>query len=135
MGLRETYQAAVNVAGTVNFQGAFEEKDGKLHVHGTVPTQNEANQIWNAIKTIPSWRNDINADIRPLNPNAAPAAAAQNAPAERTYTVRAGDTLSKIAKELLGNANAFQAIFDANRDQLSDPNKIQPGQVLKIPHR
>ena len=53
--------------------------------------------------------------------------------ATTTYTVKAGDTLSKIAKELLGNANAYNAIFEANRDQLSDPDKIKPGQVLKIP--
>jgi nucleoid-associated protein YgaU len=47
--------------------------------------------------------------------------------------VKAGDTLSKIAKELLGNAGAYPQIFEANRDQLSDPDKIKPGQVLKIP--
>jgi len=41
--------------------------------------------------------------------------------------------LSKIAKQFLGDANAYPAIFDANRDQLSDPDKIRPGQVLKIP--
>ena len=50
-----------------------------------------------------------------------------------TYKVKKGDTLSKIAKELLGNANAYPQIFEANRDQLSDPDKIKPGQVLKIP--
>ncbi len=48
-------------------------------------------------------------------------------------TVKAGDTLSKIAKEHLGDANKYTAIFNANRDQLSDPDKIQPGQVLKLP--
>ena len=47
--------------------------------------------------------------------------------------MKAGDTLSKIAKEHLGNANAYMKIFDANKDQLSDPDKIKPGQVLKIP--
>jgi len=47
--------------------------------------------------------------------------------------VKSGDTLSKIAKDMLGNANAYTLIFDANRDQLDDPNMIQPGQVLKIP--
>jgi nucleoid-associated protein YgaU len=47
--------------------------------------------------------------------------------------VRAGDTLSKIAKEMLGDSGAFMDIFNANRDQLSDPNVIRPGQVLKIP--
>jgi nucleoid-associated protein YgaU len=47
--------------------------------------------------------------------------------------VQAGDTLSAIAKRLLGNANAYMEIYNANRDQLSDPDKIKPGQVLKIP--
>ena len=55
------------------------------------------------------------------------------ADAARTYTVKAGDTLSKIAKETLGNANAYMKIFDANKDQLENPDKIKPGQVLKIP--
>src|SRR4051812_1509679 len=50
-----------------------------------------------------------------------------------TYTVKAGDSVSKIAKELLGDAKAYMAIFNANTDQLSDPDKIKPGQVLKIP--
>lgn len=50
-----------------------------------------------------------------------------------TYTVVAGDNLSKIAKHFYGNANAWKRIFDANRDQLTDPDKIRPGQVLKIP--
>lgn len=49
------------------------------------------------------------------------------------YTVVAGDNLSKIAKHFYGNANAWKQIFDANRDQLSDPDKIRAGQVLKIP--
>ena len=49
--------------------------------------------------------------------------------------MKAGDTLSKIAKEKLGDANAFHEIFNANRDQLSDPDKIKPGQVLKIPQQ
>ena len=50
-----------------------------------------------------------------------------------TYTVAAGDTLSKIAKEHLGSANAWNKIYEANRDQLDDPDKIKPGQVLKLP--
>ena len=50
-----------------------------------------------------------------------------------TYTVAAGDTLSKIAKEHLGSANAWNEIYEANRDQLDDPDKIKPGQVLKLP--
>ena len=52
---------------------------------------------------------------------------------ERTYTVAKGDTLSHIAKEHYGKASKWHAIFEANRDQIDDPDKIFPGQVLKIP--
>ena len=55
------------------------------------------------------------------------------APSEKTYEVQAGDTLSKIAKREYGNANAWNRIFEANKDILKDPNKIFPGQKLKIP--
>jgi LysM repeat protein len=103
---------------------SIEERDGKLHFKGTVATQADANKIWDAIKTIPTWSNDVVADIQ-AQPGAANAAS--------TYTVKAGDTLSKIAQHSLGDAKAYMRIFEANRDQLSDPDKIKPGQVLKIP--
>ena len=141
MGLRDTYNAAIQVAKGLHMQGAAEERDGKLYFHGTVQNQDEANKIWDAIKTVPTWRNDIVADIKPLNSGATAGAtgtagtAGTSAGAGQTYTVKSGDTLSKIAKELLGNANAYPQIFEANRDQLSDPDKIKPGQVLKIPAR
>lgn len=51
----------------------------------------------------------------------------------QTYTVRKGDTLSAIAQHHYGKASRWHAIFDANRDQLDDPDLIQPGQVLKLP--
>jgi nucleoid-associated protein YgaU len=54
-------------------------------------------------------------------------------PLDGLYTVKSGDTLSKIAKEHLGDANSYMKIFNANKDQLTDPDKIKPGQVLKIP--
>ncbi len=130
MGLRDTYNAAIQAA-KGHMQGSADERDGKLFFHGTVQTQDESNRIWDAIKTVPSWRTDVVADIKVLNPNAPAASTAQAG--GQTYTVKAGDTLSKIAKELLGSASAYPKIFDANRDQLSDPDKIQPGQVLKIP--
>ncbi|MEN5040558.1 MULTISPECIES: LysM peptidoglycan-binding domain-containing protein [Stenotrophomonas] len=50
-----------------------------------------------------------------------------------TYTVQKGDSLSKIAKQELGDGNAWKRIFEANRDVLDDPDKIQPGQTLKLP--
>ena len=51
----------------------------------------------------------------------------------KTYTVKAGDTLSQIAKEHLGSAGAYVKIFELNKDQLTDPDKIKPGQVLRLP--
>ena len=55
------------------------------------------------------------------------------AAAAKTYTVKAGDTLSTIAKDQLGSAGAYMKIFDLNKDQLTDPKKIKPGQVLRLP--
>ena len=59
--------------------------------------------------------------------------APQRPAAMQTYTVQSGDTLSSIAKRLLGNAGDYMEIYNANRDQLTDPDKIKPGQVLKLP--
>lgn len=53
-------------------------------------------------------------------------------PESRFYTVKSGDTLSKIAKEMYGNANEYNKIFEANRPLLSHPDKIYVGQVLRI---
>ena len=58
---------------------------------------------------------------------------AGDAPAPRTYTVAAGDSLSKIAKKFYGDANQWKRIFEANRDTVKNPDLIHPGQVLKIP--
>ena len=50
-----------------------------------------------------------------------------------TYVVVSGDSLSKIAKRHYGDANAWRRIYEANRDQIKDPDLIHPGQMLKIP--
>ena len=51
----------------------------------------------------------------------------------QTYTVARGDTLSSIAKNHYGKASAWHQIFDANRDVIDDPDRIFPGQVIKLP--
>ena len=136
MGLRDKFNHAIQTAKNVRMDGSADERDGKLYFHGTVNSEDEKNQIWNALKTVPDWQKEVVADIK-VKPGAA--AQPQSAPAAppkaaaQTYTVQAGDTLSAIAKRLLGNANAYMEIYNANRDQLSDPDKIKPGQVLKIP--
>ena len=133
MGLRDKYAYAIQTA-KGKFDGSADERDGKLYWKGTVKTEADANEIWNAIKTIPDWRNDVVADIKVSGGGGAAGAGAGAAAAgARTYTVKAGDTLSAIAKQHLGSANAYMKIFEANKDQLSDPDKIKPGQVLRIP--
>lgn len=57
----------------------------------------------------------------------------QSAPEATFYTVKSGDTLSKIAKQHYGDASKYPKIFEANRPMLGDPDKIYPGQVLRIP--
>lgn len=75
----------------------------------------------------------------PTRAEAAPAAAPQGtgaaeAGAQATfYTVKSGDTLSKIAREHYGDAGKYPLIFEANRPMLKDPDKIYPGQTLRIP--
>jgi nucleoid-associated protein YgaU len=124
MNLRDKYNHAIQTAKGFRMQGSAEERDGKLYFKGVVQNQEEVNKIWDAIKVVPDWRNDIVGEVT-IDPNAK----AQ----EKTYTVKSGDTLSKIAKEHFGDANDYMKIFNANKDQLTDPDKIKPGQVLKIP--
>jgi nucleoid-associated protein YgaU len=127
MGLREKYSYAIQTAKSLRLQGSADERDGKLYFNGTVGSQSDVNKIWDAIKTIPTWQSEIVANIKATGAEASPNITGN------TYVVRSGDTLSKIAKEMLGDSSASMDIFNANRDQLNDPNAIRPGQVLKIP--
>ena len=129
MGLREKYAYAISQA-KGRFDGSAQEKDGKLHFIGSVKTEEDKNELWSAIKTIPEWKNDVVADIKVTGGGGG---SASSAAGSKTYTVKAGDTLSKIAKDHLGDASKYMKIFDANKDQLKDPDVIKPGQVLKIP--
>jgi nucleoid-associated protein YgaU len=79
-------------------------------------------------------------DIVAAAPVAAPAAAA---PAQQVvpqakieveyYLIKSGDTLSKIAKQFYGNANLYPKLFDANKEVIEHPDKIFPGQKIRIP--
>lgn len=67
-------------------------------------------------------------DVASGNSSTAPPAASG-----QTYTVKSGDSLSKIAKHVYGDANAWHRIYEANRDKIKNPDLIHPGQVLTIP--
>jgi nucleoid-associated protein YgaU len=129
MNLRDKYNHAIQTAKNFRMDGSAQERDGKLHFTGTVTSEAEKNAIWDAIKTVPDWRTDVVADLKVM-PKPGVAAPVSSM---KTYTVKKGDTLSGIARDHLGDAKEYMRIFDANKDQLTDPDKIMPGQVLKIP--
>jgi len=106
-------------------------QDNKLFIKASAGTEEIKNSIWNQIKLVDPRFADLTCDIA-IDPKLAPPKPA--APEVQTYTVKPGDTLSKIAKQYYGNANSYMKIFEANKDQLSDPNLIKVGQVLKIPN-
>ncbi len=106
-------------------------QDNKLFLKGTAKTKADSNRIWDQIKLVDkNYSQDLMAEI--TYDTDAPAATPASQ-AAKTYTVKAGDTLSKIAKQHYGNANSYMKIFEANKGLLQDPDKIQVGQVLKIP--
>ncbi len=102
-------------------------QDDKLFMQGAAPNQDVKNEIWNQIKAVDPAYSDLTCDLNIDSSLPAPTPAAQK------YTVQPGDSLSKIAKQYYGNANQYMKIFEANRDRLSDPNKIQVGMELNIP--
>jgi nucleoid-associated protein YgaU len=106
-------------------------QDNKLFIKGTAKTKTDSNRIWDQIKLVDkNYSQDLMAEI-PYETDAPAATPASQA--AKTYTVKAGDTLSKIAKQHYGNANLYMKIFEANKGLLKDPDKIQVGQVLNIP--
>jgi nucleoid-associated protein YgaU len=113
-------------------------QNNKLFMQGAAPSEQAKNDVWNQIKAVDSSYSDLTCDLTVDTslPSPQPQAAAASAGAggsSTTYTVKAGDTLSKIAKEIYGNANEYQRIFEANQDKLQSPDKIQVGQQLVIP--
>lgn len=73
-------------------------------------------------------------EVAPIVIQRAPAASQQQQPAQpTTYTVQAGDTLSRISSRVYGTPHRWAEIFEANRDQLPSPNALRVGQVLRIP--
>ena len=102
--------------------GNWKEEGGKIKLWGKTQYQLDVNLLWDKIKEHPNWENEVVADIQ-----------ATDTSVFGYYTVKSCDTLSAIAKRFLGGANRYMDIFNANKDQLSDPDKIKVGQKLVIP--
>ena len=128
--LKKKYQPALDVLYAQKVQvKSIQVENGKLAIRGEAPSADAKNKVWDKIKAVDAAHADLVADITV----AAGAAGVSAAAGGRTYTVQKGDTLSKISKQYYGDANKYMKIFEANRDKLKDPDKIQIGQVLTIP--
>ena len=132
--LKEKYGSALRV---IEQQGVRLEnvhvENNKLLIRGAAPSEDAKNKVWDQIKLVDPSYSDLICDLRVEQRAGQAAAAGQTQAAAQTYTVQAGDSLSKISKQFYGDANAYMRIFEANRDKLSDPDKIRPGQQLTIP--
>jgi nucleoid-associated protein YgaU len=130
--LKQKYQGAIALAqSSGNLQNVNMEGD-KLFVRAEVANEQIKNNIWNQIKSIDPSYSDLTADIT-INASMAQPAGANPTASTRTYTVKPGDTLSAIAQNFYGKANAYMKIFEANRDKLPDADHIRAGQELVIP--
>jgi len=121
----EKYQDLEATAGKLGIQNfSMREAGGKVSISGLTTYKLEKDLFWDVIKKHTGWENEVAADIK----------------TEKTdvfgyWVVQPGESLSKIAKSVYDNANRYMDIFNANKDQLKDPNVIQPGQKLVIPKR
>jgi len=141
--LKQKYQPALNLMQQLQVRVQNMNMEGtKLLIRGVAPSAEVKNRIWDQIKLIDASFSDLICDIsssqqQPVGQQA-PAAMGAGASVsggqnQRHYTVKPGDTLSKISRQFYGDANQYTKIFNANRSVLRDPNTIIPGQELVIP--
>jgi len=134
--LKQKYQSALTVIEQQQIQlQNLHVQDDKLYIRGIAPSQDAANKIWDQVKLINPSLDDLTLELQVSQTQAqgAAAPAGQSAQSGQTYTVKSGDTLSKISKQFYGDPNEYMRIFYANRDKLHDPDKIQIRQQLIIP--
>ena len=118
--LKQKYQPVLE---TIQKEGAelqnLNMEGNQLYLKATAKSEQSKNRIWDAIKRVDPSFSDLKHDIEVREG------------ASQTYTVQAGDNLSKISKQFYGDPNQYRKIAEANH--LDDPNKIKAGQQLIIP--
>jgi LysM repeat protein len=134
--LQQKYQPALKLMEQLRVKVQNINMEGtKLLIRGVAPSAEVKNRIWDQVKLIDSGYSDLICDISVAQqePSTMTAGASASGGQGQRYTVKSGDTLSKISREFYGDPNQYTKIFEANRSILRDPNTINPGQVLVIP--
>ena len=133
--LKQKYTSVLNAADQEQIQFLnLHVQENKLYIKAIAPSEEAKNKFWDQIKLVNPSQDDITADLSVDTSRAMGAAAGGGAgQGGETYTVKGGDTLSKISKQYYGDADEYMRIFYANREALKDPDKIQVGQQLTIP--
>ena len=132
--LRNKYQSVLTTADQQHIQfHHLHVQDNKLFIKGTAPSEEAKNKFWDQIKLINPNADDITVDVNVDSSRAQAATVGGSSQGAQAYTVKSGDTLSKISKQFYGDSSEYMRIFYANRDKLKDPDKIQVGQELQIP--
>lgn len=126
--LTEKYQSLIDLGSRLGISGFnAREENGVLYVDGVAGSADAKQQLWDEYGRIdPDYRSG---DLV-MNVSAPEASSSAAAGGGSTYTVQAGDSLSKIGSRY---GVSWKEIYEANRDKLDDPDKIHPGQELKIP--
>jgi hypothetical protein len=133
--LKAKYQSVTNFIQqqpNTQLQNVNMEGD-KLLIRASAPSQEVKNKIWDQIKLVDPNFSDLTADIQAPAAAAVAAGGGAGSAGARTYTVKPGDSMTKISQEFYGHANQYMKIFEANRDKLTDPDKVRAGMELVIP--
>jgi len=125
MGLKEKYAAALKLGQDLNVRGTDVREDGgKLIIKGTAEYGIDRDHIWDVIKKQAGWESEIVADIK-----------VEKSDVYGHWTVKSGDSLSKIAKDVYDDGGKYMKIYEANKSTIGDnPNLIKPGQKLVLPN-
>jgi nucleoid-associated protein YgaU len=123
MALQSDYKDVLDVAQKVGAKVESREENGKLIIQGSVEHAWDRDRMWDQIKAQhPNWQNELMVLLT-----------VTHAEPYGLYTVKSGDTLGKLAKDIYGDAKLYPRIFEINKDQLKNPDQIKVGQVLKLP--
>ncbi len=134
--LKAKYQGVLGVIQQVNGHLENVNMSGdKLYIKAEVANDELKNKIWSQIKQIDSNYSDLTADISVNSALQAPAQAQSvgSTSGGQSYTVQAGDTLSKISQQFYGKASEYNKIYEANKDKMDSPDHIRTGMNLVIP--